>query len=158
MLAAGVALAAYLVSVRNSDSTATTGALPTVGPDDPDRRADARADDRTTAAALAPVTLSGVTSYDPQGDDSERQDLTPRAIDSNPASYWSTETYKGSENDLAGKGGVGLVLDAGQAVTARQLRVGHARARLDGRGLRDALRDDPAQPDGMEAGVRPVHA
>jgi serine/threonine protein kinase len=121
VLGAGVALAAYLISVRNSDSTTTTAAQPTVGPT---TQIVGQAPGGTTAAAaLAPVTLAGITSYDPQGDDSERQDLAPRATDQDPTTYWSTETYKGSENDLAGKGGVGLVLDAGQAVTAKKLRV-----------------------------------
>jgi hypothetical protein len=75
------------------------------------------------AAALVPVKLAVATSYDPEGDQTESQYLAPRAIDADPTTFWRTETYKGQQNDLAGKSGVGLVLDAGQAVTARELKL-----------------------------------
>jgi hypothetical protein len=70
---------------------------------------------------LRPVKLAAASSYDPEGDGSERQDLAALAIDADATTAWTTENYKSSVDDLAGKQGVGLVLDAGQAVTARKL-------------------------------------
>jgi serine/threonine-protein kinase len=75
VLGAGAALAAYLVSVGNS-TTATTATQATSGP-----TTELVGTTPTTAAALKPVKLLSVTSYDPQGDDSESQYLAPRAID-----------------------------------------------------------------------------
>ena len=117
VLGAGAALAAYLVHIRGSGGGAPV-TRPTVGP-----TTQLVGTTPTTAPALTAVKIVSATSYDPQGDDSESQYLAPRAIDANPTTFWRTETYKGPQNDLAGKGGVGLVLDAGQAVNAKQLRV-----------------------------------
>jgi predicted Ser/Thr protein kinase len=117
VLGAGAALAVYLVNVGGSDNGA--GATqPTVGP-----TTQLVGTTPSTTAAPKVLKLVAATSYDPEGDNTESQYLAPRAIDGNPATFWRTETYKGSQNDLAGKGGVGLVLDAGQAVTGKQLRV-----------------------------------
>ncbi|HWG56626.1 MAG TPA: protein kinase [Gaiellaceae bacterium] len=56
----------------------------------------------------APVELRGVASYDPQGDDAEHPEAVARATDSDPSSYWPTESYySGFEKE-----GVGLVLQA----------------------------------------------
>jgi eukaryotic-like serine/threonine-protein kinase len=117
VLGAGAALAAYLMSVGDSDN-GTSVTQPTVGP-----TTQLVGTTPTTTAALKAIALTAAQSYDPQGDDTESQYLAPRAIDADPATFWRTETYKSSENDLAGKGGVGLVLDAGQAVTGKELRV-----------------------------------
>ena len=106
---------------------------------------------------LAPVKLAGVTSYDPQGDDSESQYLAPRAIDASPSTFWRTETYKGSENDLAGKGGVGSRAGRRPGRDGRQLRVSTPTPGWTARGVLDALGDDPARPDGLEGRVGRVH-
>ena len=119
VLGAGAALAVYLVHVGGANDT-TSGTPPTNGPT---TQLVGTSPSTTQPPALTPVKLTAVTSYDPQGDDTESQYLAPRAIDGNAATFWRTETYKGQQNDLAGKGGVGLVLDAGQAVTARALRL-----------------------------------
>jgi hypothetical protein len=59
-----------------------------------------------------PVTLQGVASYDPQGDDKvEHPERVGDATDGDPASYWTTSTYYGEFT----KDGVGLVLQAGGA-------------------------------------------
>jgi hypothetical protein len=64
-------------------------------------------------AGAQPVELTGVASYDPQGDDGEEHpELVAAATDGDPASYWTTSTYE-SFSDT--KDGVGLVLDAGEA-------------------------------------------
>ncbi len=64
----------------------------------------------TPPAATRPITLDGIASYDPFGDDREHDEVVANATDRNPGTYWTTEDY----HDLRlGKPGVGLVLDAG---------------------------------------------
>jgi serine/threonine-protein kinase len=75
--------------------------------------------DTKTAAATGPVTLSGVTAYDPDGDGQEHDDTASEATDGNQATFWRTEHYSGSLN----KPGVGLVLDAGKPVKLSKLTV-----------------------------------
>jgi eukaryotic-like serine/threonine-protein kinase len=58
------------------------------------------------AAGGAPVTLEGVASYDPPpGDGEEHSERVADATDGNPATYWTTESYRAFS-----KPGVGLVL------------------------------------------------
>ena len=49
--------------------------------------------------------LQGVASYDPDGDDEEHSERVADATDGNPATYWTTESYRAFS-----KPGVGLVL------------------------------------------------
>jgi hypothetical protein len=68
-----------------------------------------------------PIHLGAIGSYDPPpGDGEEHGADAPKAIDRNPASYWTTETYR----DFAGTGkqGVGLVLST-RSAGARITRV-----------------------------------
>ena len=58
--------------------------------------------------------------YDPLGDGTEHANQTAFAIDGNPATVWTTESY--TTGDLQ-KDGVGLVLDASPGAVFRQLRV-----------------------------------
>jgi len=76
------------------------------------------------AGAIAnPVALRGVGAYDPPpGDGQEHDAAAPRATDGNEATYWETSTYRYPDGGL-GKPGVGLVLDAGRAVTLHRLVV-----------------------------------
>src|SRR5512133_1349258 len=56
------------------------------------------------------VLLSGITSYDPEGDNqSEHSEDARFATDGDRGTYWTTEQYSGGLN----KSGVGVVLDAG---------------------------------------------
>ena len=58
------------------------------------------------SAAAAPVTLEGVASYDPPpGDGEEHSERVADATDGDPATYWTTESYRAFS-----KPGVGLVL------------------------------------------------
>jgi serine/threonine-protein kinase len=69
-----------------------------------------------------PVSLAGVTTYDPQGNGDEHSSTAPAATDSNPSTSWYTETY--STPNFGGlKDGVGLVLDAGGPVAVKSLTV-----------------------------------
>ena len=73
-------------------------------------------------AGLSELRLAGgaASDYDPEGDNRESPDATRNAIDGNPTTNWSTETYQGG---FAGsnKSGVGLYVDAGRLVAARGL-------------------------------------
>jgi serine/threonine-protein kinase len=72
--------------------------------------------------ALTAVGLNSDAAhdYDPLGDDAEHADQTAFAIDGNPATVWTTESY--SAGDLQ-KDGVGLALDAAPGAVFRELRV-----------------------------------
>jgi predicted Ser/Thr protein kinase len=70
--------------------------------------------------SAATISLRGVGAYDPQGGDGEHDAEAPRATDRDPATYWTTETYR---DFSASKDGVGLVLDAGQTVEVSALTV-----------------------------------
>ncbi|HEX2232666.1 MAG TPA: protein kinase [Thermoleophilaceae bacterium] len=71
---------------------------------------------------LSPVNLSSdaARDFDPEGDGEESPEAARNAIDGNKTTNWDTETYSGG---FAGsnKSGVGLYVDAGQPIGARQL-------------------------------------
>ncbi|MGH2801795.1 MAG: protein kinase domain-containing protein [Thermoleophilaceae bacterium] len=73
---------------------------------------------------LSEVELTGdaARDYDPEGDGQESSDQRRNAIDGSPATVWDTEQY---EAGFAGadKTGVGLYVDAGSRVAARQMDV-----------------------------------
>jgi len=72
----------------------------------------------------AGVELASAQDFDPEGDDQEHSEETGQAIDGNPDTPWTTETYQaGPAVELSGKSGVGLILDAGEAVTARTMEI-----------------------------------
>ena len=58
--------------------------------------------------------------YDPEGDGEESREPRQLAIDGNPTTDWDTETYQGGF-EANNKGGVGLYVDAGSPIAARQL-------------------------------------
>ena len=75
-------------------------------------------------AGLSEVQLgaSAATDYDPEGDGEESPSARSYAIDGHRTTDWDTETYEGGvgPND---KTGVGLYVDAGTPLAARQLDV-----------------------------------
>jgi predicted Ser/Thr protein kinase len=76
--------------------------------------------DITKPATSKPVRLTGVASYDPQGDNHvEHPEAVARAADGNESTFWETEHYSGGLN----KSGVGVVLAAGRARKLSQLTV-----------------------------------
>jgi serine/threonine-protein kinase len=75
---------------------AVIGAIVLVGGDD----------DPGSTPGGAPVTLQGVASFDPQGDNEEHSERVADATDGDPSSYWTTESYRSFS-----KPGVGLVLE-----------------------------------------------
>jgi serine/threonine-protein kinase len=69
------------------------------------------------------VHLVATNAYDPQGDGQEHDEEVRNATDGNPATFWETEDYRGSLTFGNLKDGVGIVVDAGQAVRLRSLTV-----------------------------------
>jgi serine/threonine protein kinase len=56
--------------------------------------------------------ITGISTYDPFGDDTENEDLAQLAIDGDSQSAWTTVEYRLAN---MGKSGVGLILDLGTA-------------------------------------------
>ncbi|HEX6664754.1 MAG TPA: protein kinase [Gaiellaceae bacterium] len=78
-----------------------------------------RGDGTPAQANGRPIALSGVTSYDPYGDNkTEHSDQVQLATDRNQSTFWSTEQYQSFD-----KPGVGIVLDAGNPVVVSSIRL-----------------------------------
>jgi len=70
-----------------------------------------------------PIPIHAVASYDPQGNNHvENPTKVGLATDGNQSTYWYTEHYYGT-GSFAGKNGVGIVFDAGSAVTVHEMVV-----------------------------------
>ena len=95
------------------------------------------------AETTTAVALSGVTAYDPYGNNHvENNAEAPQATDGNPATYWSTELYYASFAALR-KPGVGVVLDA-----HRRTSVSHVAVTTDTPGFTAKIQagDSPGGP------------
>ena len=76
----------------------------------------------TPAPDPAPLPITAVKDYDPEGDRGENPNQVNAAIDNNTATFWSTESYR--QRDVGGlKRGVGLVVDLGTTPTVTAVRV-----------------------------------
>jgi eukaryotic-like serine/threonine-protein kinase len=77
---------------------------------------------RTPGLSEVELGRNAARDYDPEGDGEESADAVQFAIDGNPSTVWDTERYEGG---FAGsnKSGVGLYVDAGDRVRARQMDV-----------------------------------
>ncbi|HET6816937.1 MAG TPA: hypothetical protein VFH66_06895 [Mycobacteriales bacterium] len=60
-----------------------------------------------------------VTSFDPGGDGQENPDATALAVDRDPTTAWTTDTYRNDPHLGGLKPGVGLLLDLGRARTVQ---------------------------------------
>jgi serine/threonine-protein kinase len=78
----------------------------------------------TTAAAVAPLQIASMSSFDPQGSGAagENDSMADRAADGDDRSAWRTETY--DQSDFFGdKTGVGLVVELPQRSAIESLRI-----------------------------------
>jgi eukaryotic-like serine/threonine-protein kinase len=75
-----------------------------------------------SAPGLSEVRLSqdAADDYDPEGDGEESSSQVQFAIDGKPTTVWDTESYEGGF-EASNKRGVGLHIDTGGRVAARQL-------------------------------------
>jgi eukaryotic-like serine/threonine-protein kinase len=72
----------------------------------------------------AAVELGSAEDFDPEGDSQEHAEEVSLAIDGNPDTSWSTETYDaGPALDLSGKAGVGLVVETAEPAGARTMEI-----------------------------------
>ncbi len=73
------------------------------------------------------IDLTQAQAFDPPPGDGEEHDSEAGfAIDANPDTTWTTESYQVSpviEDSVSGKKGVGLIVDAGRPVTGRNLTI-----------------------------------
>jgi serine/threonine-protein kinase len=77
------------------------------------------------AAQGATVDIASAQTFDPSpGDGEEHDSEVDYAIDANPDTTWTTETYNTAViEDAVGKPGVGLIVDAGRPVVGRSLTI-----------------------------------
>jgi hypothetical protein len=75
-----------------------------------------------SAPGLSEVNLArdAADDFDPEGDGEESSGQVQFAIDGVPTTEWDTESYEGGF-EASNKRGVGLTIDAGNRVAARQL-------------------------------------
>lgn len=99
-------------------------------------------------AADGEVSILGITSFDPEGDNDERNDLTPLAVDGDPETAWSSHTYL-SPNWGSLKSGVGLILDLGEGATVTEVEVDLDQA---GVGASLWLAEEPSREGATELG------
>ncbi|MCE0486992.1 murein biosynthesis integral membrane protein MurJ [Ornithinimicrobium sediminis] len=79
-------------------------------------------EDEDDDAPLEPISLAGITSYDPEGDGDERNDIVDRAIDGDSTTSWNSHTYLASNwGNL--KSGVGLLVDLGGSQEVREVDI-----------------------------------
>jgi hypothetical protein len=71
----------------------------------------------TTAAQVVWSTPPHITSFDPEGDGSEDPGGVGLAVDDDPSTSWTTDTYFGKPNFGGLKSGVGLLLDLRRPTT-----------------------------------------
>jgi tRNA A-37 threonylcarbamoyl transferase component Bud32 len=67
------------------------------------------------------VKRTSAQDFDPLGDDDEHASEAGLAVDKDPGTAWTTESYSGGT--LAGKDGVGLYVDAVPGVAATQIEI-----------------------------------
>jgi serine/threonine-protein kinase len=75
---------------------------------------------RTPGLSEVGLSKDAARDYDPEGDGEESRGQVQFAIDGNRTTEWDTETYEGGFEG-SNKSGVGIYIDAGSPVAARQL-------------------------------------
>lgn len=67
---------------------------------------------KKTTTSNKPIAVKGISSFDPEGNQDEHNELAQRAIDGDPSTFWETHIY--ASNVFGGlKSGTGLILDLG---------------------------------------------
>ena len=94
------------------------------------------------------LPVLGITSFDPEGDGDERNDLTPLAVDGDPETAWTSHTYL-SPGWGSLKSGTGLVLDLGEDAEVSEVVVDLAEGDM---GATLYLADEPTIDGATELG------
>jgi hypothetical protein len=116
LVVAGVVAFRQLMSFHPAALITAGGGAPATPPGEkPAPSASAAPSTSTTAGrspSASPVAIAGVQAIDPQGDDSENNELAARAIDDNRDTAWRSEGYESPQ--FGGiKKGLGLAVDLG---------------------------------------------
>jgi eukaryotic-like serine/threonine-protein kinase len=77
---------------------------------------------RTPGLSVVSLSKDAAHDYDPEGDGEESRSQVQFAIDGLPTTVWNTETYEGGFEG-SDKSGVGLYVNAGSRLAARQMDV-----------------------------------
>ncbi|WP_051966828.1 protein kinase family protein [Kitasatospora mediocidica] len=75
----------------------------------------------TSMAPLKPVTIAGVTSFNPLGDGPMHTDQLPLTYDNNPSTSWQTEGYLQNLTTIGH--GTGLLVDLGSTTSVGEVSV-----------------------------------
>lgn len=109
----------------------------------------------TPTPPATPVTGLTATDLDPQGDGAENSEDVGNAVDGDPATSWTTLTYKQQLGPGGLKQGVGLVVDLGASRAVRSVELSLAGAPTT---LSLYLTDDPPVEVGGLTAVADVEA
>ena len=96
----------------------------------PDTSAESEPESEPDAPTARRLRLLAASSFDPDGDGSERDDLTPLAIDGKIDTEWESETYRDTPELTRFKPGIGLEVELArpgevQSVFVRSTRPGY---------------------------------
>jgi serine/threonine-protein kinase len=115
------------------DSEAAAGGAATTQASQPTTEAQATTEATEPEEPTArPLRILNASSFDPDGDGTERDDLAPLAIDGAADTKWESEPYRGTADlEAIGKGGVGLEVELArvapiEAVSLRSGRGGYS--------------------------------
>ncbi|HZJ05981.1 MAG TPA: protein kinase [Nocardioidaceae bacterium] len=90
----------------------------------PSPQGDGSAEPSETGATAGPLTIAGVSDFDPEGDPPEENaELAELAVDGDPATAWRTMTYFNNPQLGLLKDGVGLVVDLGETADVSQVQL-----------------------------------
>jgi eukaryotic-like serine/threonine-protein kinase len=102
----------------------------------------------------SPVEIVDTESFDPSpGDGEEHDEELKLAIDGNPATGWTTESYEApTTEDAVGKPGVGLIVVTSQPVAARTMRI---RSEVDGWAMQ-VYASETGPPTSLQGWGKPI--
>lgn len=143
----------------NDDPAAGPGATssPTEQQDEGEPAAGGDSEEETAApedtaegdATAEPIELAGITSYDPEGDGDERNDIVDAAIDGDTTTAWNSHTYLAADwGNL--KSGVGLLVDLGGSQDVSEVVIDFPEGDY---GVEVFVTDEASREDGTSIGA-----
>jgi hypothetical protein len=88
----------------------------------PTTKASASASPSASETGPQPLAILSADGFDPLGDRRENNQLAPKVFDGDPATAWTSEGYR--TPNLGGiKSGVGVIVDLGPNITAKQVNL-----------------------------------
>ncbi len=112
-----------------TDPVATTTAAPTTQAEETPSASP------TTTDPTAVPEISSINVLDPEGDGEENPDLTPRAMDGDPDTYWRSRSYVNPQYGMKSGIGLDLVLEQPAMVSEVEIELhgtgGHVQVKAD---------------------------